>query len=234
MRTSVRVGLTSIGLLTLLLAGCSAFPTEGATRVSPDPSASASGGGESSEPVEETETLPPADLTFAAGADLAQGEWIAGWNDQLMATDSRFTVSSPDDGNGSWAYLDAQSQCVVSFYQGAITDLELGADDRESTDNMLAAVLGELIPGVTAADVAANAVDDAVAQSVQAGTVDVRVVIGTTADGGTWGDFGRTFGTLGTSLFVNVECPSGQDASTEISALFDQYLAVVVSSTSTE
>lgn len=233
MPISARPSAAALLLLALVVTGCAPDIT-GARRVSPEPTASADAGDDAptSEPVEEPGTTPPSDLTFAAGAELDPGLWVVGWDDRLMAADERFAVSSPDDGNGSWAYLDAQTQCTAAFYQGAITDLVLGVDDRESTDNMLAAVLSTQIPGVTAAEVTANASDEYVAQTTQDGTVEVRVVTGSGGSGGsdaTWSEFGRTFGTLGTSLVVNVECPTGQDASTHVVDLLDSYLGISVS-----
>ena len=218
----------------VFLAGCSASgptdeasPRAGAETTSRPPSPT-------SGPTESAPELAPTQVTFAAGAELDPAAWTAGWTDVLMATDERFAVSTPDDGNGSWAYLDTQTQCTIAFYQGAITDLELGADDRESTDNMLAAVLGAQIPGVTAADVSANASDGQVAQSTQEGTVDIRIVVGSGGSSGsdaTWSEFGRMFGTLGIALVVNIDCPSGRDASTEVTDLLNSYLAIAVSPT---
>jgi|GEM_PF-827193 len=233
MNSLARASSVGLVLAALLLTGCVPDIT-GARRASADPTVSGDAQ-ETPEPVEETEGLPPAELTFTAGAELEAGAWIAGWDDRLMSTDERFSVSVPDDGNGSWAYLDGQTQCTSAFYQGAITDLELGADDRESTDNMLAAVLSSSMPGVTGADVAANASDDYAAQTTQEGTVDIRVVVGTgggAGEGATWGEFGRMFGSLGTALVVNVECPAGQDASTEVADLLNTYLGIAVSPTS--
>lgn len=230
MRISARSAAAGLLLVALVLTGCAPDPA-GARRVSPEPTASADAG-ETPEPVEDPGTNPPAELTFVAGAELDPGLWLVGWDDRLMADDERFAVSAPDDGNGSWAYLDAQTQCTVAFYQGAITDLQLGADDRESTDNMLAAVLSAQIPGVTPADVTANASDEYVAQTTQEGTVEVRIVAGSGGSGGsdaTWSEFGRTFGTLGTSLVVNVECPAGQDASAEVLELLNSHLGIAVS-----
>ena len=217
----------------VLLAGCSApagtdaDSSSSAKPKSPSPSGTPT-------PTDLPPELAPTDVTFEAGADLDPAKWTAGWTDVLMSTDTRFAVSTPDDGAGSWAYLDTQTQCSVAFYQGAITDLQLGADDRESTDNMLAAVLGGLIPGVTGADVSANASDGQVAQATQEGTVDIRIVgggSGSSGSDGTWSEFGRMFGSLGTALVLNVECPAGQDASTEVSDLLNSYLAIAVSPT---
>ncbi|MFB7885120.1 hypothetical protein [Microbacterium sp. NPDC056057] len=233
MHTTARLATVALVMSGLVLTGC-APDTTGARRVDVEPSPSADAT-ETPEAVEELDTMPPADLTFEAGVELAPGMWTAAWDDRLMAGDARFSVSTPDDGNGSWAYLDQQTQCSVAFYQGAITDLELGADDRESSDNMLAAVLGAQIPGVTGADVSANATDEYVAQTTQEGSVDVRIVVGTGGSAGaeaTWSELGRMFGTLGTALVVNVECPQGQDASTEVSDVLNSYLGIAVSSTS--
>lgn len=214
----------------VFLAGCSAPASAPSESESPSDNAATRAPQESPSPTESPS--PFADVTFEAGDDLDPATWTAGWTDVLMSTDERFTVSAPDDGNGSWAYLDARTQCSIAFYQGEITDLQLGGDDRESTDNMLAAVLGAQMPGVTGADVTANASDGQVAQATQQGTVDIRLVAGSGGSSGsdaTWVEFGRMFGALGTALVVNVECPPGQDASTEVSELLNSYLAIAVS-----
>lgn len=229
MHTSAPATAAGLALAALLLTACTP-DVSGARRATPEPTRSASDEAPTPEAPGDA-GMPPADITFEAGAELDPGLWRAGWDDRLMAADERFAVSSPDDGNGSWAYLDGRTQCTIAFYQGAITDLELGADDRESTDSMLAAVLSTQIPGVTAADVTANASDEYVAQTTQEGTVDIRLVGGTGGGGGSeagWSEFGRTFGTLGTSLVVNVECPPGQDVGTEVTDLLNEYIGVAI------
>jgi hypothetical protein len=229
MHTSARAA-AGLVLAAVLLTACTP-DVSGARRVTPEPTGSASGEATPTPEAEDAAAMPPTDITFEAGAELDPASWRAGWDDRLMAADERFAVSSPDDGNGSWAYLDGQTQCTIAFYQGAITDLELGADDRESTDSMLAAVLSTQLPGVTTADVTANASDDYVAQTTQEGTVEIRLVGGSGGGGGSdagWSEFGRTFGTLGTSLVVNVECPPGQDIGTEVTALLNEYLGIAI------
>ena len=229
MHSSARAA-AGLVLAAFLLTACTP-DVSGARRATPEPTGSASGKATATPEAEDDAAMPPTDITFEAGAELDPASWRAGWDDRLMAADERFAVSSPDDGNGSWAYLDGQTQCTIAFYQGAITDLELGADDRESTDRMLAAVLSTQIPGVTTADVTSNASDDYVAQTTQEGTVDIRLVGGSGGDGGSeagWSEFGRTFGTLGTSLVVNVECPPGQDIGTEVTALLNEYVGIAI------
>jgi hypothetical protein len=228
MHTSARAA-AGLVLAAVLLTACTP-DVSGARRVTPEPTGSASGEATAT-PEAGDAAMPPTDITFEAGAELDPASWRAGWDDRLMAADERFAVSSPDNGNGSWAYLDGQTQCTIAFYQGAITDLELGADDRESTDSMLAAVLSTQIPGVTTADVTANASDDYVAQTTQEGTVEIRLVGGSGGGGGSdagWSEFGRTFGTLGTSLVVNVECPPGQDIGAEVTALLSEYVGIAI------
>lgn len=230
MHTSARAATAGLVLAALLLTACTP-DVSGARRASPEPTASASGDAADTPEAGEGSAAPPTEITFEAGAELDPALWRAGWDDRLMAADDRFAVSSPDDGNGSWAYLDGQTQCTIAFYQGAITDLELGADDRESTDNMLAAVLSTQIPGVTAADVAANASDDYVAQTTQEGSVEIRMVGGSGGGGGSeagWSEFGRTFGALGMSLVVNVECPPGEDIGAEVTDLLNEYIGVAM------
>jgi hypothetical protein len=229
MHTSARA-VAGLILAAFVLTACTP-DVSGARRATPVPTGSASGDAAGTPEAGEDTDMPPTDITFEAGAELDPTSWRAGWDDRLMAADERFAVSSPDDGNGSWAYLDGQTQCSIAFYQGAITDLELGADDRESTDGMLAAVLSTQIPGVTAADVTANASDDYVAQTTQEGTVEIRLVGGSGGGGGSeagWSEFGRTFGTLGTSLVVNVECPPGQDVGTEVADLLNEYVGIAI------
>lgn len=228
MQRTSSAAAAGVVLAAFLLTACTP-DVSGARRATPEPTDSSSDAA-TPEPTE-ADGEPPTDITFETGAELDPALWVVGWDDRLMAADERFAVSSPDDGNGSWAYLDGQTQCTIAFYQGAITDLELGADDRASTDNMLAAVLSTQIPGVTPADVSANASDDHVAQTTQEGTVEIRMVGGSGGAGGddaSWSEFGRTFGALGTSLVVNVECPAGQDIGTEVAGLLNEYVGIAV------
>ncbi len=162
----------------------------------------------------------PADLTFEAGAELAE-DWSVQWGDAFMA-DERYSIESADDGNGGWAYRDNETQCVIRFWQGTVSDMDRTAGDRAATDALLATILD-----VTAEDIQTYAVDDTIPELL-GGSVDVRTVSGDTEEGSTWVDSVRAFTALSAGLYVGVECPAGQDALDVYSALAEDYLQFVV------
>lgn len=209
----------------LLLAGCGGPP--GSAEAESTQSATASSPAPTPTPTEVSE--PFTELTFAAGADLDPAEWAVGWDDQFQTAEG-FSVLAPDDGNGSWSYLDESTGCAVSFYQGALTDVELSGDDSLDTDRMLAAILGASITGLTVDDVRANAGNDSFVQTRPGGTVAIRSIGGTTSDGGTWLDSARMFSALGMGHYVSIQCPAGQNANDEREKLRGEYLRFIVES----
>jgi hypothetical protein len=136
---------------------------------------------------------------------------------------------SPDEGDGSYSYADAATQCRLFFYQGLVTDLDMTQDDRTISDDFLATVLTETVNGATREDLAAHAFDDLVAQYPGPGTASIRTIWGTAADGGTWLHSARMFGALGAGVYVGITCPTGQDASAELAKLVQSHLVLMVS-----
>lgn len=74
-------------------------------------------------------------MTFADGTTVDPGALIE-WGDRLML-DKGWTLTSPDDGQGNWAYTTVDEACWVSFFQGKDPRFE-SADDRTSSLQVLA------------------------------------------------------------------------------------------------
>lgn len=163
LRTAAGLGVLIAGAVTL--AGCAlpmptiVGPAESSTQEPTDD-------GGTDEPTTDETSIGdlPFDVEFDAATMTLQ------WTDPFM-TDSNYTVSAADDGNGSWAYTDTRSGCVATFYQGTITDLDTSLDDSALTDSMLAIVLTSDGDTVTGDDVAQYAYDDLIPLS-PSGTVD--------------------------------------------------------------
>jgi len=221
---AARVAALSLGLL--LLAGCSpASPVAVDDSVSPSTQATRSTTESAVSPSPQTVALP-ADLSFEAGSELELGDWETGWAESLGSTVG-FSVESPDDGNGSFAYADDATGCRLSFYQGTITDLDMTKDDRTISDELLTIWMTNN-GGLTPEQVAANAYDDVAAQYPGEGTVATRTIWGTGADGGSLLVSARVFGALGGGVSVTILCPSGTDAQSELNSLMGKYLAIQV------
>lgn len=219
LRTAAGLGILIVGAVTL--AGC-ALPMP--TIVGPADSSSQepTDDGATDEPT--TDETSVGDLPFDVEFDAAT--MTLQWTDPFM-TDSNYTVSTADDGNGSWAYTDTRTGCVASFYQGTITDLDTSLDDSALTDSMLAVVLTADGDTVTGDDVAQYAYDDVIPLS-PSGTVDARSITSSSDDGTTWLDTARMFGSVGGGIYLGIQCPSGQDATTELETLLADGLAAVI------
>ncbi|WP_076680498.1 hypothetical protein [Microbacterium sp. RU33B] len=207
-----RLAAASVLAAVLALAACTSEadvvpPSEGAS-----PTAGADG------------TLPPTDLSFAAGAELVAGEWVPQWGDSFAADDG-FTVGSADDGQGNWSYIQTATQCEISFSQGGLGGLDAAAGDAALSDELLARFLQ-----ATPAEVTPHTADDTLLQAVSgSASVDVRTVAGTSPDSGaSWIMSARGFGSLDAGLLVGVVCPAGVDAVAQRDALRDSHLRIVL------
>ncbi|GAA5198978.1 hypothetical protein [Microbacterium jejuense] len=214
LRAAAGLAVVVVGAATL--AGCAvALPTI----VGPADSSSQS-------PTDETtgDDTGIGDLPFDVEFDAAT--MTLQWTDPFMA-DANYTVSAADDGNGSWAYTDARTGCVATFYQGLISGLDTSLDDSALTDSMLALVLTSDDDTVTGDDVADYAYDDSLPLT-PSGTVDARTITISSDDGTTWLDTARMFGSVGGGIYLGIQCPSGQDATTELDVLIGDGLAAVI------
>lgn len=227
MDTSTRRRLSAAALVAflVLLPGCAVLPSLGEiTPVATDDSADPSEDADSTEQADPD--LPPSELTFEAGADLDPARWSVQWGDSFV-TDEGFSVLSPDDGNGSWSYLDGANQCEVLFYQGGMADLDMSQDDRTLTDDFLATVLAGTVTGSTRADVDEHAFDHDL-KGLGVESVTFRAIWGSGAEGGTWLHAGRMLALHEAALYVGIQCPAGYEADEEFAKLTDSHLSVVV------
>lgn len=195
--------LAILGILPLLAiaaGGCSVIDPapDGSTPASTAPtSASAAGAG----------------LSFAAGAEL-DAALRPQWSDPFVA-DKAFTVSSPDDGKGSWSYVDTRTQCIVGFWQGTLTGLAPATDDSALSDELLA-----LRFKASAADVAKYADERISFSSLDRGAVAARSVAGAdSASGQTYIVAARAFAVPGAGLVASLDCPAKVDVYQQWKAL---------------
>lgn len=223
--TRSSVGVLALALCAALLSGCAAPGS--VADATPTPRQSSAKPSPSTPTPTSSAPSPPEDLSFEAGAGLADGDWEMGWGDNF-ADNPGFTVLSPDDGKGSYSYTDAETQCRLFLYQGEVTDLDLAQDDRTISDDFLATVLTGTVEGATREDVAAHAYDDLVGQYPGPGTASTRTIWGKSSDGGSWLHSARMFGALGAGVYVGITCPAGQDASAELAKLVQNHLALLV------
>ena len=189
-----------VAIAALPLSGClfSSIPTE--TPTIEDPIATP-------EPTEddsvETGGDLPSALSFEDGTLLPETAFIE-WGDGLM-TDDGWEVTSPDDGNGGWAYGTVDGTCTAQFWQGITSDVATTpGDDRASSD----AILGVLLQAA-AAEISPHAVDGAFTyQMGGARDVAVRQLTGE-QDGRTWIMSARAFTATGAGVYVIVDCTGG-------------------------
>lgn len=208
--------LVAVPVIALLVAGCASTDDDARPGVTPTSAASSSGSGD------ESDIQPPDDLSFASGADL-DPRLRAQWGDPLMA-DAAFTLTTPDDGNGTWAYTQNSSQCEVRFWQGDISSITGADDDRTLSDAVLATWLQ-----VGTDQVTASAQDDAVGYFTgEAARTQVRAVAGTTQSGGSWVAAARVLRAIDGGYVVHITCPAGQDAQAVYASVRTRGLTLVL------
>jgi hypothetical protein len=230
-QASGRLPISAVVLCAVMaLSGCaspSPASTDGAQTRSAAPTESSAESSASPTPTAATRTLP-AELSFEAGSVLSEGVWETGWA-EILGNTAGFSVESPDDGNGSFSYVDDTTGCRISFYQGTVTDLDLTQDDRALSDDFLATMMNVATGGgVTREDVAANAYDDVAGRYPDSGTVSTRTIWLTGSEGETLLSSTRMFAALGGGVYIGILCPAGQSAQTELENLMTQYVAIRV------
>lgn len=192
-------GAAALALTSVLLTGCLAASTE-KKEADPDPAPSRSAS--SPAPTESTASEGDGDLTFERGADIKPGT-ITQWSDG-MVDEEDWQLSSPDNGQGGWAYSTTDGACTASFWQGAVHDM-VAEDDREASDFLLAALLN-----VKPADLQGKIGDGTFSHRVSGqGSVDQRFVQGKVDDGTTWIFAARGFAQTKSAVYVDVRCTTG-------------------------
>ena len=174
-----------------------------------------------------TPTPTPTVLTFEAGAEMDPAAWSVEWGDRFPDMEG-YTLSSPDDGNGSWAYRDDTTQCDIGFYQGfgPSADMDHTKDDRTLSDAYLAT-----FTQASSDDVAQYGFDS----TVQIWDTDVvaafRSLGWSTDDGASRVDSVRVFVADEALLYVTVTCPPESDAFVESERLAKDLFGVNMTST---
>ncbi|WP_460774168.1 hypothetical protein [Microbacterium sp. GXF7504] len=190
-RHTARLGATAAVLV--LAAALTACTGDGADPATPSASASASAAGDAF-----------AGIGFEEGAAL-DPSWQAQWGDPFIGR-TDFTEYIADDGNGTWAYREEATGCVLGYWQGPVEGFDPAAGDAAASDQLLA-----LQFGAEAADLADYVGDDVLFASFD-GPVAARSVAGaddTTAT--TYIVAARTFTALGAGLVATLDCPQEVD-----------------------
>ena len=154
---------------------------------------------------------PPAgtitDLSFEAGELLSDGARPE-LGDPFF-TDDYWSLTSPDDGNGHWSYTGNDSLCTLGFTQQLLdSSLTVDGDDRATTDNYLAYVIG-----VTPEVIAIGAIDGAVTYGLTGSPerAQTRVISGAFDDGNHWVISARGFNHAAVGMHLQVVCAPGSD-----------------------
>lgn len=218
-----QAGVTLLALGVVLLSGCASPAPVDSSRPRSPADAAEPGRKASPTPTPPASRRAPEDLSFETGADLDPTKTRVQW----FTFGDGFTELSPDDGNGSWAITDTASQCAITFYQGAIYDLDYSQDDRTVSDDMLWLGVEVAAEGSTRDDVTENAFDDDVPLFVDPGTLPFRTIWVSGTDGSSWLMSARGFGSLGGGVIITIDCPAGQDANEVFTRLRDHKELVV-------
>ena len=165
----------------------------------------------------------PAEVPFDAAAGIYPQSWELQWNDPFAA-DSRYSETVSDDANGYHAYVDGVTGCETILFAGGNEQLDPTADDRYLSDDLLAGVNDLSIDRVTRI-----AVDSGIPQPTPDGTIAARIVVGEGADGSSAVTTARVIRSHRQGAFVNVMCPPGADAFSELNRLMEsRQLALTV------
>lgn len=154
------------------------------------------------EPIEDPTDGPstglPATMSFTDGASLPATAYIQ-WGDGLFADDG-WQLSSPDDGNGNWAYTSTDGLCTAAFWQGRLEGLEtVTDDDRTTTEDVLEYFLGTGLQFQTAS------------LSYQTGGTRVldALIASWTESGHERAVISRGFGVPGVGIYLSLDCTGG-------------------------
>lgn len=147
---------------------------------------------------------PVTDLDFDPDPRL-DSTWLAEWSNGMMADDG-YTLTAPDDGNGSWTYRHEASQCGLRFWQGSLTGFDTSKGDQSLSDQVLANVFG-----AAEADVTPHAQTVALPTLGGGGTASARAVPGSGSDGAVYLVVARGFGAMSSGLTLTIDCPGEVD-----------------------
>ena len=190
--------------ITVPLSGCIALSIPDAGSIPPKTPAAPEPPAESptEKPTPDAPALTSDSLTFAEGAQIAPGT-LTQWGDGLIADDG-WTMTSPDDGAGSWGYTTTDGACTADFWQGTVYDME-EPDDQAASELVLASLLQ-----ADPADVAEHADTGSFSFALSGrGNADQRFVAGEDGDR-TWVIAARGFAQTQSAVYVVIDCVDGQ------------------------
>lgn len=144
----------------------------------------------------------PGTLTFDDGAALGP-DAIAQWSEELFA-DPGWSLTSPDEGGGTWGYTTVDGTCTADFWQGKVFDMT-ATDDRAASDFVIAAIAGVELAKIQ------DLVNDNVVGFIFSDnpTAEYRRLGGTTPEHSQVIAV-RGFAQLKAALYVVVDCASDQ------------------------
>ncbi|MEL4319113.1 hypothetical protein WJX64_08870 [Leifsonia sp. YIM 134122] len=199
-----RAGLAGAAAVTiaLLLSACAPAPDPDAASTTAAPAPEATGGaadhGDASD----------SPLSFAANPRFT-GDELPQIADGLVS-DSRWTLTSPDDGTGSWGYTSTDEACTITLSQVLLPEELTGqTDDLEATRSYLAAVLQEDLQVVE---------DNAQVHQFAGGDDPTEALLLSAGgqDGSAWFVLLRVFSSVDAAVGVSGQCAAGTDVRTAI------------------
>lgn len=205
MTTTIRRARLTVSALLVALAlplsGCIAMsiPDQPAAHTEPPVATE-----ETSEPTPQQTVAPEAHstMTFEDGANLGADSFVQ-WGDGLMFDDG-WAVSSPDNGQGQWAYGSADGACNASFYQGIETSLIGSENDYEATVSALVMLLES-----DRATVEEHMSEGTFSFQAPGAREAAHLSVDGEDEYGPWNLAVRAFAQTGAVLYVNMACADG-------------------------
>ncbi|KQX04936.1 MULTISPECIES: hypothetical protein [unclassified Leifsonia] len=199
MRRAGIAGTAALAVVILLSACTPASDAGGASTTPPATPSPADGG------VVDASDSP---LSFAANPRF-EGDKLPQIADGLVS-DPRWTLSSPDDGTGSWGYTSSDEACTLTLSQVLLPEELTGrTDDLDATRAYLAAVLQE-DPQVVE--------DNAQVHQFAGGDDPTEALLLSSGgqDGSAWFVLLRVFSSVDAAVGVSGQCSAGTDVRTAI------------------
>ncbi|KQQ93404.1 hypothetical protein ASF62_17155 [Leifsonia sp. Leaf325] len=203
-----RAGLAGTATLAivLLLSACAPAADTASTTPASTPAPEASADGDAADGAAADAADSP--LSFAANPRFA-GDELPQIADGLVS-DSRWTLTSPDDGTGSWGYTSTDEACTITLSQVLLPDELTGqTDDLVATRSYLAAVLQEDLQVVE---------DNAQVHQFAGGDDPTEALLLSAGgqDGSAWFVLLRVFTSVDAAVGVSGQCSAGTDVRTAI------------------